>query len=445
VTEQFEATDADPPSPLSEAMAGTLKVYVRAGYELANDAYASVRESAPPNFRVPCHVYVVCCPDGVLVRYDVAGDEQPRVRYADSPESLTKIAPRFSENVVHVPDNPATYVPETLGPSLTLGIQKAGEVQLTPFAQGSPIIFTPKVLPSGFPGPQPSERPPCLAAFSRELQIQIQGEIGSNLPAGAIKKNPEQFIAHAIFSLPVGWLAIEVYPRLEESFWKPEYASAWAKIDLLSAIAQRNVTENALLQLDGRGAAREHYAKLLEELENFLCGSEEPCHQFLKSHPELICPTHDVCWSKMAFGQHVSDFVFREPNNDYLLVEIEAPRRLLFRKDGHPRQELNHAIGQIRDWVRYIQDNKAQVEIEQGLVGVSATPRTLIVIGRAASLTEENRRSLVGMQSEQPRLTILTYDDLVSRARAELERLLGPLSAKSYGGKLYFFPAEDRR
>jgi hypothetical protein len=77
---------------------------------------------------------------------------------------------------------------------------------------------------------------------------------------------------------------------------------------------------------------------------------------------------------------------------------------------------LTDAISQIRDWVRYIQDNRVQVE--QELVGISPTPRSLVVIGRSGSLTEENRRILAVMQSEQPRLTILTYDDLVRRARA---------------------------
>jgi hypothetical protein len=274
--------------------------------------------------------------------------------------------------------------------------------------------------------------------------MQLHGEIvPSDLPAGAISSSPEQFIAHTVISLPVGWQTIEIYPRLGESYWKPEYAAAWAKLNLLSAIAQRNAIETALYQLDGRSAARDRYAELLNEFEALLSGPEEPCHQFLKSHPELICPTYDAYWSKKTFGNHISDFVFCEPPNDYLLVEIEAPHRLLFRKDGHPRQPLTHAISQIRDWVRYIQDNKTQVE--QDLIGVSATPRSLVVIGRSGSLTEENRRTLAVMQSEQPRLSILTYDDLILRARTQLERLLGPFFVKGPNVNMYFFRAEAAR
>jgi hypothetical protein len=434
-----EAADTRPASPLSKAMAITLKAYVKAGRELADGEFTRLRDLAPPNFRVPCHIYVVCCPDGVLVRYDAAIAEEPKIRSTDHPESLTKLAPVFSEYLVHSTDDPATYVPEHAGPSLTLGIR--GEIQSTAVAQFYPIIVAPKASPSGFPTPHPSEPPPCLAAVNREFHMQLHGEIvPSDLPAGAITSPPEEFIAHTVISLPVGWQAIEIYPRLDESYWKPEFAATWAKLNFLSAIAQRNAIETALHQLDGRGAARDRYAELLEEFEALLSGPEEPCHQFLKSHPELICPTYDAYWSKKTFGTHVSDFVFREPPSDYLLVEIEAPHRLVFRKDGHPRQMLTRAISQIRDWIRYIQDNRAQVE--QDLIGISATPRSLVVIGRSGLLTEENRRILAVMQSEQPRLTILTYDDLVLRARTQLERLLGPFFVKGPNVNMYFFRAD---
>jgi hypothetical protein len=91
----IEASHARPASPLSKAMATTLKAYVKAGRELLDGAFTSVRDLAPPNLRVPCHTYVICCPDGVLVRYDAAEGEEPKVRSADHPESLARVAPLF--------------------------------------------------------------------------------------------------------------------------------------------------------------------------------------------------------------------------------------------------------------------------------------------------------------------------------------------------------------
>jgi hypothetical protein len=73
------------------------------------------------------------------------------------------------------------------------------------------------------------------------------------------------------------------------------------------------------------------------------------------------------------------------------------------------------------------------------LIGISTTPRTLVVIGRNAGLSEENRRKLVVMQGQTPKLQILTYDEIILRARANLERLFGPLSMRAQGLKLYFY------
>jgi hypothetical protein len=115
--------------------------------------------------------------------------------------------------------------------------------------------------------------------MNRELQIQLRGEVlPTNTPAKAVSVRSDYFVAHGSLSLPVGWQAIEIYPHLSEEYWRPEYAGAWAQLDLLSAIAQRNAAESALQRLDGRRAAREHYAGLLEQFQSLLDGPEEPCH-----------------------------------------------------------------------------------------------------------------------------------------------------------------------
>jgi len=435
----IEVANAKKASPLCDAMAETLDAYRKAGRELLAGQYASVRELAPPHLRIPCHIYVLCCPDGAIVRWDAAGEDKPRVRYTDHHETLAEAAPKFSEQVIHLPDEPATYVPEHTGPAfIQMVINERGEA--VEHARFHPTLYAPKSLPSDFNLSPPPARPPCLASLNRELQIQMHGvALAANAPTKAISAASDHFIAHGLASLPVGWQAIEIYPRLSKEYWRPEYAFAWAQLDLMSAVAQRNAVENALHRLDGRRAARERYTRLLEQFEALLAGPEEPCHQFLKANPGLLCPTHDMAWSKVPFGKYVSDFVFREPFNDYLLVEIEAPYRELFRNDGHPRHELTHAIGQIDDWLGYIQTNKVMVERELGLSGISATPRTLVVIGRAASLTADNRQKLAVMQGQRPHLSILTYDDLIERARIHLERHFGPLSIRAQNLGIYFY------
>jgi hypothetical protein len=111
----------------------------------------------------------------------------------------------------------------------------------------------------------------------------------------------------------------------------------------------------------------------------------------------------------------------------YLLVEIEHPAHRLFLGDGHASRELTHARGQLQDWKRYIEDNLATVQRELGLVNISTNPRGLIVIGRSAGLDREDRRKLVTMENESPKVKVLTYDDVLDVGRAVVGNVLGPL------------------
>ena len=56
------------------------------------------------------------------------------------------------------------------------------------------------------------------------------------------------------------------------------------------------------------------------------------------------------------------------------------------------------------------------------------------------------RHKLVTLQAQHSKLRILTYDDLIASARANLERLFGPLSIVAQNAELYFFklPPEER-
>ena len=59
----------------------------------------------------------------------------------------------------------------------------------------------------------------------------------------------------------------------------------------------------------------------------------------------------------------------------------------------------------------------------------------LVVIGRSATLTERNRRKLAVMQGRHPGLTIMTYDELLDRARANF----GPLSLRAQNLNIYYY------
>jgi hypothetical protein len=172
------------------------------------------------------------------------------------------------------------------------------------------------------------------------------------------------------------------------------------------------------------------FGKLLAQYKDLLDSNperEETLQKFLAEHPALLSPAHTKMWPKLALGDRKTDFVFREAMGDYLLVELERSTYSLFRGDGHPSGELNHARAQIVDWKRYLEDNLSTVQRELGLAGISVSPKCMIVIGRSASLTAEHRRTLGAIENESPKLKIVTYDDVYENAKATIENLLGPI------------------
>jgi len=83
----------------------------------------------------------------------------------------------------------------------------------------------------------------------------------------------------------------------------------------------------------------------------------------------------------------VSDFVFREPNNDYEFGGNRSTNSVpSLEGTGSQREELTHAMNQIADcWVIWGITN-AIMEQKYGLTGFRRNPRTLIIIGRSDTI-----------------------------------------------------------
>jgi hypothetical protein len=431
--------------PLPDAIGQTIRRYREACKELLTGRYTEARAAAPWHMQEPCDITVLRCTDGIIVRYDGSATDKPVIRLGRmvEPGTLEGLAPILSDYVLYFPSDRATFSPSSLGPRMTLAIRDQKGTMQQEVATVAPTLIGSPRWPEGVPMPKPPSRPPCLASLINEFEMELGGVIGEVSPTTPreIAPNPTNFLAVARFRLPVGWRAIEVYPDLAIDYWNPDHAASWAENDLLFCLLQRNAREGQLLALDGRGAARKKCAETLAEFASLLDGPEEPVHQFLKRNPVLLSPTHVQAWSKVPFGDRFSDFVIREIPNEYTLVEIEAPRRELFRQDGQPRAELTHAIDQINDWLAHIADNRSRVEAELGLTGISVSPKSLVVIGRSATLSDDDRRKLRTIQERQPRLQIMTYDDVLAQARTVFQKLLGPLDIIVPDNvSLYYYP-----
>src|SRR5712691_10655162 len=374
---------------MASQVAATIKAYREAVKNLLNGKYSDIREFAPSHLREPCNTTVVCCNNGVIVRYDKGAEGTTKLRSAAIDGTLTDLAPKFSDLVLHFPVDRASYDP---GPDAGINVEllkvnfDTGASE--PISTVRIVIVASATIEAGVSIPPPPSRPPCLVSCTNELQLIMSGAVVPANPksAGNIDRSRE-FVAKGAITLQVGWQALEVYPMLQPEYWNPEFAPLWAETDLLAAVARRQFAETQLAAIDPNVGARRGFKNVLEELSRLLDGPEEQAHQFLKQHPEILCPANTASWSKLRLGERITDFVFREAANDYLLVEIESPLRDLFRKDGQPREELTHAINQIIDWRIFIEDNLREVQEELGLTGISANPRSLIVIGRSSALS----------------------------------------------------------
>jgi hypothetical protein len=289
-----------------------------------------------------------------------------------------------------------------------------------------------------------SQAPDRLLSCENSCYVQLGGELRPADPrAGAGPVEP--FVACTRLDLPVGWECIEVYPPFRPDYWQVGLAAARAENDLLAGAVARNMHDKALRDLDPRVGARKQYAKLLRQFRELLDSDpeeEETLQVFLKGHPELLCPAYARCWPKLKLGHGNTgtDFVFRDATGDYLLVEIERSTLRLFRSDGQQTAELTHALDQVMNWKRYLEDNLRTVQEELGLVGISSNPRSLVVMGRSAPLSAENRRKLGTMEGQSPRVKIMTYDDVAEHAKSVAENILGSMVETCDRTEVYFLP-----
>ena len=187
----------------------------------------------------------------------------------------------------------------------------------------------------------------------------------------------------------------------------------------------------------------EIYASFLALLET---DPHEPeVHQFLAYNPQILVQTLSgghgrYHISKPRFGSElVPDFVIAEASSigvEWNLVELESPRLKVERKDGLPTQNVNHAIGQIRDWRTWLMNNinyarRPNRQSGLGLVGIDPRAAGIIIIGRRQEHSErynEFRRAMI----DKERIVIHSYDWLLDVAQSNLSGRLATELPKQF-------------
>lgn len=142
---------------------------------------------------------------------------------------------------------------------------------------------------------------------------------------------------------------------------------------------------------------------------------EQPYQEYLAEHPVLIDPLAAQVIDRQRLGLELTtDFVIRRLDNDYILIEIEKPRDAIFTTKNDFTAEFNHAFGQVLDFQAWV--NKHPDYARHHMPGISC-PRGLLVIGRKNKLTAEQSDKLRQYCLNSQSVSVLTYDDLVERAR----------------------------
>lgn len=151
---------------------------------------------------------------------------------------------------------------------------------------------------------------------------------------------------------------------------------------------------------------------------------EAPAHQF------LVTPHFWDLFPHRPLGgnRFIPDFVVHKPDGDYHFVEIESPNNPIYTGRGEETTAgFSHAIQQVEDWLRYIDQNLLTVRNEERMPTIYK-PTGEVVIGRDKHMGETAMTRFQFKRAENRRIVLKTYDMMITEGRAyaaSLRRMKG--------------------
>jgi hypothetical protein len=154
--------------------------------------------------------------------------------------------------------------------------------------------------------------------------------------------------------------------------------------------------------------------------------SELAIQQFLASHVYFwngLLRMGNTLYSKIRLGdEYEIDFVICDPSSDgaeWHLMEIEQPTAKLLTKRGDPSMELTHALGQVREWQRWIERNP---DYAQKLMPGIDHPLGHVFMGRRREIESPKARERLRAINLQNRANVEvgTLDRFAEQARSVL-------------------------
>jgi hypothetical protein len=174
---------------------------------------------------------------------------------------------------------------------------------------------------------------------------------------------------------------------------------------------------------DPRSNDGSSFMSIYEEFRNLLDREpyEQEIHAFLQEHPKVLhalvlCNQDIKLYSKPNIHKFELDFAISgfwgsTDRRDWTLVEIERTTHNIFTKNGDPTAALTHALRQIIDWRQWVEDNLSYARTI--FPDITPIPSALIVIGRRATLSKDDKARLAVLMAGLFKISIRTYDHLL--------------------------------
>jgi len=174
-----------------------------------------------------------------------------------------------------------------------------------------------------------------------------------------------------------------------------------------------------------RHSKKESFKKCCRELLKLIetDAPEEKIQQFLQLHPIFLFQFLPVLllYKAPILRKYVTDFVVLNLRDVLILIEIERPGLRLLRKDGGITADLQHAIDQVRRWLRVFENHRAAAlyTLDPKLHEV-ARVRGIVIAGRNP---EDEGQALLLRSMSWGDIELYTYDDLLLGVTEMIKRM----------------------
>lgn len=171
---------------------------------------------------------------------------------------------------------------------------------------------------------------------------------------------------------------------------------------------------------------------------------EDEFQSFIHDNPILLAKYHakKIYFKPDISGRFQADIVVLDSKNQLILIELESPATPLFKKDGHPTTQLNHAYNQIEDWMQEYTCSPGPLLSRLNLKkeDISCVKGAVIAGMRNKESPEHYSRHMASQS--YPSTEFLTYDGLVE----SLAQIVRTISQRKGGGVNYrFMNCEDKK